>query len=57
MIEGVREDWKPLPVAVLKQEVGFIQSLNVKGIVLANAFLIRNVPYYWRKGKKDVWKP
>ncbi len=57
LIEGVREDWKPKAVDVIKNDVGFIDSLNLKEVVLANAFLIENIPYYWKKGKLDAWKP
>ena len=56
IIEGVREDWVPKPVEVLKNEIGFLKSKNFKGLVLANAFLIENIPYYWKKGKKELWK-
>jgi uncharacterized protein YqjF (DUF2071 family) len=56
IIEGVREDWTPKPVEVIESHVGFIESLQLKGASLANAFVIHNIPYYWKKGKKDPWK-
>jgi uncharacterized protein YqjF (DUF2071 family) len=55
IIEGVREAWTPRPVEVLKCNVGFVNGLGLKNVVLANAFVITDVPYYWKKGKKDVW--
>ena len=57
IIEGVRENWTPVPVEVLQDEVGFLKTLPCSKIILANAFLIENVPYYWKKGRKDKWKP
>jgi uncharacterized protein YqjF (DUF2071 family) len=57
IIEGVREDWTPKPVRVIESQVGFVDSLHLDGAVLANAFVIHNVPYYWKKGRKDIWKP
>jgi len=57
IIEGVRENWKPRPVEVLKHEVGFIDELNLPGAILANAFIIENIPYYWKKGRKETWQP
>jgi uncharacterized protein YqjF (DUF2071 family) len=57
IIEGVREGWTPKPVEVLQHDIGFIKSLGLNSVVLANAFLIQNIPYYWKKGKKDLWKP
>jgi len=56
IIEGVRENWTPRPVEVVKQHVGFIEEKKFSGIVLANAFLIENIPYYWKKGKIEKWK-
>lgn len=56
IIEGVRENWTPRAVEVLKHEVGFLKQKNFKGLVLANAFIIENIPYYWKKGKIEKWK-
>ena len=57
IIEGVREDWTPQPVRVIHHESGFIDQLNLDPIVLVNAFVIKNIPYYWKKGKIELWKP
>lgn len=51
VIEGVREDWKPMPVAVDKQDVGFLRSLHLDDAQLSNAFQLTNIPYYWKKGR------
>jgi uncharacterized protein YqjF (DUF2071 family) len=56
IIEGVRQDWTPKPVEVITSNVGFIKNMGFKDIVLANAFVIQDIPYYWKKGKKDLWK-
>lgn len=56
IIEGVRENWTPKPVEVIKNNIGFLKQKNFKGIVLANAFIIENIPYYWKKGKMELWK-
>ena len=57
LIEGVRNHWIPRPLEVLEHTVGFIDQLNFNTSVLANAFIIQNIPYYWKKGRKDLWKP
>ena len=57
IIEGVRESWVPKPVEVLHHKVKFLEQKEFKGIVLANAFVVENIPYYWKKGKKEIWKP
>jgi len=54
IIEGVRKEWKPAPVKVLSQHFSFIDSLKLEGVQLANAFIIRNLPYYWKKGKTEL---
>jgi len=56
IIEGVRENWKPAPVKVIDQHFSFIENLKLHGVTLANAFIIRNIPYYWKKGKLEQWK-
>ena len=56
IIEGVRENWKPAPVKVIDYHFSFIDNLKLKEVTLANAFVIRNIPYYWKKGKLEQWK-
>ena len=56
IIEGVRENWKPIPVKVIDHNFSFIDNLNFDDVKLANAFIIRNIPYYWKKGKIEQWK-
>jgi uncharacterized protein YqjF (DUF2071 family) len=57
IIEGVRNNWTPKPIQVIKEQVGFIDELGVKDIRLANAFVVSDIPYFWKKGKKDTWTP
>jgi hypothetical protein len=56
IIEGVRQNWQPTPVKVLEHRIGFLEGLSLEGTTLANAFEVRNIPYYWKKGKIDRWK-
>jgi hypothetical protein len=55
IIEGVRENWTPVPVRVLDYQIDFLHTLNTDQPVLANAFIIKNIPYYWKKGKIEKW--
>jgi uncharacterized protein YqjF (DUF2071 family) len=55
IIEGVRQNWTPKPVRVLEQSVSFLDSLKLKNVVLANAFIIKDIPYFWKKGKIEKW--
>lgn len=55
IIEGVRTNWKPKPQQVIDYRFDFLDALELNNLVLANAFLIENVPYYWKKGKKELW--
>lgn len=57
IIEGVRTNWTPKPIQVIKEKVGFIEGLGINDIRLANAFMVTDIPYFWKKGKKDLWKP
>jgi hypothetical protein len=56
IIEGVRENWTPIPVNVVDYDFSFLQLLQLEKIVLANSFIISNIPYYWKKGKLEQWK-
>jgi len=56
IIEGVRQNWKPKPIEILGYNFSFINKLNFKNSVLANPFVIENIPYYWKKGKIEKWK-
>jgi len=56
IIEGVRENWTPKPVRVVHYDIPFLRLLNLENLVLSNAFIIEDIPYYWKKGKKEVWK-
>jgi len=56
IIEGVRQNWTPNPVKVIDYNFEFLSSLKLETPVLANAFIIKNIPYHWKKGKKEVWK-
>jgi hypothetical protein len=56
IIEGVRENWTPIPIKVIDFHFSFIEKLKLRDVKLANAFIIRNIPYYWKKGKIELWK-
>jgi hypothetical protein len=56
LIEGVREGWTPRPIEVVHARSGFVEGLHLPGAVLANAFILENIPYYWKKGRVDKWK-
>jgi len=55
IIEGVRENWIPKPVKVIDYDFEFLRVLNLRNPILANAFIIENIPYYWKKGKTEQW--
>ena len=56
IIEGVRQNWTPNPVKVIDYNFDFLSSLKLENPLLANAFIIKNIPYYWKKGKIEKWK-
>jgi hypothetical protein len=56
IIEGVRQNWTPAPVRVIGYDFGFLKSIKLENSILANAFAIKNIPYYWKKGKIELWK-
>jgi uncharacterized protein YqjF (DUF2071 family) len=56
IIEGVRQNWLPAPVKVIDYDFDFLNSIKLKNSILANAFVIKNIPYHWKKGKIETWK-
>lgn len=56
IIEGVRQNWTPKPIKIIDYRFSFLSSLKLENAVLANAFIINKIPYYWRKGKTEIWK-
>lgn len=55
IIEGVRQNWTPLPVKVVEDKFPFIAGLDLTDERLANAFMVRDVPYSWKKGRFEPW--
>ena len=55
IVEGVREQWQPQPVAVPRAEIGFLAHLGVGKLQLASAFTMTNIPYRWKKGRFEQW--
>ena len=56
IIEGVRSYWKPKPIKIENYHFNFLESLHLKNTTLANAFMINDIPYSWKKGKTELWK-
>lgn len=56
IIEGVRENWTPKPIQITEQNISFLNSLNLQNAILASAFVIKDIPYFWKKGKIEQWK-
>ncbi len=56
IVEGMRENWTPTPVGVMRAEVKFLTDMNLTNAELANAFIINNIPYYWKRGRTEIWK-
>ena len=55
IVEGVRSDWKPQPVRVLNHHIPFLAELGHDNALLANAFVVRNIPSHWKKGTAEPW--
>lgn len=56
IIEGVRQNWIPHPMWVEEYSFAFLKELGLTDYVLANAFELIEVPYYWKKGRIEKWK-
>ena len=56
IIRGLRQNWTPQPIVVKEYHFDFLDQMALPNSVLANAFIIKNVPYEWEKGKTELWK-
>lgn len=56
IIRGLRQNWTPSPVHIQEYFFGFLDQLALPNLGLANAFIIKNIPYEWEKGTIDLWK-
>ena len=57
VIEGVRENWHPQPVQLDSYAISFPEKLTGCPLSLASVFIVENIPYYWKKGKTEIWQP
>ncbi|MCC5916949.1 MAG: DUF2071 domain-containing protein [Cryomorphaceae bacterium] len=55
IIEGERSNWKPQPISIKNHHFGFFQDWKLTNGILANAFDVKNIPYTWKKGRKESW--
>jgi hypothetical protein len=55
LIEGVRKNWKPRPVQVNVLNASFLKNgpFRVATPVLANAFYVADIPYEWKRGRRE----
>lgn len=55
MIEGVRENWKPVPIKVEVLQNTFFDRAPFNRVtpILANAFHVEKIPYEWRRGVRE----
>lgn len=55
IVEGVRENWIPKPIQINSHDIGFLYQAPFNEARLASAFIVQNIPYFWRKGKTESW--
>lgn len=51
IIEGVREQWKPSPLCVHHHQIPHLAHLGFSETRLACAFMVRDIPYHWKRGR------
>lgn len=58
-IEGVRQNWKPVPVSVEVRKLGFLDRFSTghERPILANAFHVKDIPYSWKRGVRHPLPP
>ncbi len=56
VVQGEREFWQPQPVNIVNAAFGFIKDLHLQDTYLASAFIVKNIPYSWKRGTLDTWQ-
>jgi len=53
VVEGRRQHWEPRPIAVAAWRVAMFDDAPFRGVtpVLANAFVVEDVAYHWKRGR------
>lgn len=57
IIEGVREQWKPSPMSVHACHIPSLAHFGFSETRLACAFMVRDIPYHWKKGRYERVAP
>ncbi len=57
IVEGVRQNWTPQPVTVEHCALPWLQRRGFDPAILCSAFVVRNIPYRWKKGVIENWQP
>lgn len=57
IVEGVRQNWTPQPVTVKECTLPWLTQRGFEDAQLASAFVVKNIPYYWKKGQLEKWQP
>ena len=49
--EGTRKNWTPKPIEVISFDLDFLKEEKIKNLnpILSAAFMVRNIPYSWKK--------
>lgn len=53
IVEGRRQYWQPKPVLVKKSIVPYVEEVAGEQLALANAFIVKDIPYHWKKGRLE----
>jgi len=56
IVEGVRENWMPQPIQVISYSIPYLSINGLDSGALANAFIIDNIQYSWKKGRTEIWR-
>ncbi|MEM1357027.1 MAG: DUF2071 domain-containing protein [Bacteroidota bacterium] len=57
IVEGVRQNWTPQPVSVATCTMPWLDRSGFGAAQLASAFVVKDIPYYWKRGKLEKWQP
>lgn len=57
IVQGLRQNWTPQPVTINHYQLPWLAKHGFGEAVLASAFVVKNIPYQWKKGVTEKWTP
>ncbi|MEM6770359.1 MAG: DUF2071 domain-containing protein [Bacteroidota bacterium] len=56
VVQGVRSNWTPTPVTVTTCNLPWLSRRGFGHAKLSSAFVVKDIPYHWKRGVIEKWE-